>query len=72
MATAIRYPLVIFYDPASAQCRETIRSLRELETGQRLQFAEFDVPGSIRARDASGRWFTGIGAVEAAYRAAWD
>lgn len=71
MPSAISYPLVVFYDGASDECVRRIESLRKRNTGGRLQFVGCATPG-IRARDAQGRQWTGLVALEAAYRAAWD
>ena len=71
MTSTISYPLVVFYDAASRDCARSIEALRECASGGRLQFVGCAKPG-IRARDAHGREWTGILALEAAYRAAWD
>jgi hypothetical protein len=69
MTSEIRYPLVLFYDAA---CRSKIEPLRRFDTAGRLELVESTTLGGIRARDASGRSWVGIVALEAAYRAAWD
>ena len=71
MTSAISYPLVLFYDAASRECAAQVGPLLHRDTAGRLQFVESRTPG-IHARDASGRRWTGIVALEAAYRAAWD
>jgi hypothetical protein len=65
---AISYPLVVYYDSSSAGKLETL--LRR-DCAGRLKFVDCATPG-IHARDARGRSWTGIVALEAAYRAAWD
>ena len=72
MTSAIRYPLVLFYDAASADCLAKVAPLRRLDTAGRLELVASSTPGGIRARDAAGRSWVGIVALEAAYRAAWD
>ena len=72
MTSAIRYPLVLFYDAASADCLAKVDPLRRFDTAGRLELVESSTPGGIRARDAGGRSWVGIVALEAAYRAAWD
>lgn len=69
MRSAISYPLIVYYAP---ECAAKVASLRNRDSGGRLQFIESSDPGGIRARDARGRWLVGIVALEAAYRAAWD
>jgi predicted DCC family thiol-disulfide oxidoreductase YuxK len=71
MSSTISYPLVVFYDGASPECTRKIEALRNRDTAGRLQFVGCATPG-IRARDAHGRQWTGLVALEAAYRAAWD
>lgn len=71
MPSAISYPLVVFYDASSRECVMKIAPLLQRDTAGRLQFVECPTPG-IHARDASGRRWTGIVALEAAYRAARD
>ena len=71
MTSTISYPLVVFYDGASRECARKIAALRNRDTAGRLQFVGCATPG-IRARDAHGRQWTGLVALEAAYRAAWD
>ena len=71
MASAVSYPLVLFYDAASRECAAKVEPLLHRDTAGRLQFVSCAAPG-IHARDASGRCWTGIVALEAAYRAAWD
>jgi len=72
MTSAIRYPLVLFYDAASADCLAKVEPLRRFHTAGRLELVESSTPGNIRARDAGGRSWVGIVALEVAYRAAWD
>lgn len=69
MTSEIRYPLVLFYD---AESRSKVEPLRRFDTAGRLELVESSSPGGIRARDANGRSWVGIVALEAAYRAAWD
>ena len=71
MTSTISYPLVVFYDAACRDCATKVGPLLHRDTAGRLQFVESRTPG-IHARDASGRCWTGIVALEAAYRAAWD
>lgn len=71
MALAISYPLIVSYDAASRECAAKVEPLLHRDTAGRLQFVESRTAG-IHARDASGRCWTGIVALEAAYRAAWD
>jgi hypothetical protein len=72
MTSGLRYPLVLFYDAGSSDCMAKVAGLRNRDTGGRLELVESSDRGGIRARDASGRCFVGIMALEAAYRAAWD
>jgi hypothetical protein len=69
--TAISYPLVVFYDSSSPESLEKIEALLGRDCAGRLKFVDCATPG-IHARDARGRSWTGIVALEAAYRAAWD
>jgi len=69
--TAISYPLVVFYDSSSRASVEKIEALLGRDCAGRLKFVCCPTPG-IHARDARGRTWTGIVALEAAYRAAWD
>jgi predicted DCC family thiol-disulfide oxidoreductase YuxK len=71
MAPAVSYPLVVFYDAASRECAAEVEPLLHRDTAGRVRFVSCAAPG-IHARDASGRCWTGIVALEAAYRAAWD
>jgi predicted DCC family thiol-disulfide oxidoreductase YuxK len=71
VTSTISYPLVVFYDAASRECAAKVEPLLHRDTAGRLQFVESRTPG-IHARDAAGRCWTGIVALEAAYRAAWD
>ena len=71
MPSSISYPVVVFYDPASRECAASLEPLLHRGTAGRLQFVESKTPG-IHACDASGRCWTGLVALEAAYRAAWD
>ena len=71
MPSAISYPVVVSYDAASPESAAKLAPLLHRDTGGRLQFVESRTPG-IHARDASGRCWTGLVALEAAYRAAWD
>jgi hypothetical protein len=65
---AITYPLVVYYDSSSAS---KLEALLRRDCAGRLKFVDCAMPG-IHARDARGRSWTGIAALEAAYRAAWD
>jgi predicted DCC family thiol-disulfide oxidoreductase YuxK len=71
MTSALRYPVVLFYDERSPYCVAQVMPLRNRDTAGRLQLVASSDPGGIRARDANGRWLVGLMALEAAYRAAW-
>lgn len=72
MNPPIRYPLTVFYDASSPACAREIAPLKALDAGGRLKLVDCAEPkAGIHARDSGGRWFTGIAALEAAYRAAW-
>jgi hypothetical protein len=73
VTSAIACPLTVYYDGTSAACAREITSLKALHAGDRLTFVECTgLKAGIQARDANGRCFTGITAVEAAYKAAWS
>lgn len=71
MPSTISYPVVVSYDVASRECVARLEPLLHRDTAGRVRFVESKTPG-LHARDASGRCWTGIVALEAAYRAAWD
>ena len=68
---AISYPLVVYYDSSSRDSASKLEALLRRDCAGRLKFVDRAAPG-IHARDATGRSWTGIVALEAAYRAAWD
>jgi hypothetical protein len=66
----MEYPLILYYDAASPECAARVERLRSYQTAGRLEIVASTQPG-IHARDAAGRCWVGIVALEAAYRAAW-
>lgn len=83
--STIQYPLTVFYDGSCALCAAEMIALQKLDRDGRLELvdcsaADFDDAGlavsraammsRIHARDADGRWLSGIDVFEATYGAA--
>ena len=84
-ASALQYPLTVFYDGSCALCATEMTALQKLDRDGRLELVDCSAPdfddaglgvsraammSRIHARDADGRWLSGIDVFEATYGAA--
>jgi predicted DCC family thiol-disulfide oxidoreductase YuxK len=84
-AIAVQYPLTIFYDGSCVLCATEMTALKKLDRDGKLELVDCARPdfddrafpvnraalmSRIHARDADGRWLSGVEVLQVAYLAA--